>query len=331
MTLCMSEDKRRQGEDINPSEVKRAFLLRGAYGTGKSYFLLTLSTILEEVSKGNGEKIKEKFKDFDGIVYQVDKLMAEGKYFVVSINGVSETNIDFEDSIMKNYIEKSQECFPEDDFVSMSAFENAVENLEKVKENQSKWNLVSIQLEEMNLDYEQIISGLKKYKRESLKEYQRLMEEAYGIKINTYYNEFNVFIKESSDYIKGKGYKGIVYVFDEFSAYLESLMEDGRINKNLGKIQELAEACRFSNQNNTTFIASIHKSLSILLKSTILEEEKLHKVVGRFEEISIDFSAGKELIKNTINIDKVQYQLMRNEYDEVNYLDDITDGMLEYF
>lgn len=331
MTLCKSEEKRRQGEDINPSKIGRAFLLRGSYGTGKSYFLLTMSTILEEISKGNGDKIKDKFKDFDGIVYQVDKLIEEGKYFVVSINGVSETNIDFEDSIVKNFIQKSKENFPEDDFVSISVFENAVRNLENAKQNPLKWDLVFKQLEKMDLDYDQLVSGLNKYKRESLKEYQELMEEAYGISINIYDYEFNDFIKESKEYIKDKGYKGIVYIFDEFSAYLTSIIEDGRINKNLAKIQELAEACHLSNQNDIVFIASIHKSLPILLKSVILEKEELDKVVERFKDIPINFSEGKNLIKNTINVDKIQYQIMRSEYDEVKYLDEITDGLLEHY
>lgn len=331
MTLCKSEEKRRLGEDINPSQIKRAFLLRGSYGTGKSYFLLTLSTILEEISNGNGDKIKEKFKDFDGIVYQVDKLMEEGKYFVVSINGVSETNIDFEDSIIKNFIEKSRVYFPEEDFVSMSSFEKAARSLEKSKEEPMKWNLISTEMEKMDLDYDSLISGLNKYKRKSLKEYQKLMEEAYGIPINIHDNEFSTFIKESSEYIKKKGYKGIVYVFDEFSAYLTSLIEDGRINKNLSKIQELAQACYPSNQNDVVFISSIHKSLSILLKSTILEKEELDKVVERFKEVEMDFSEGEELVKNTIRVNEFKYQLMRNEYDEIKYLDEKTNGMLEFY
>lgn len=331
MTLSISERKRKQGYDINPSAIMRAFLLRGAYGTGKSYFLLTLSTILEEISNGNGEKVKEKFKDFDGIVYQVDKLMEEEKYFVVSINGVSETNVDFEDAIMKNFIEKSQSCFPEDDFVSMSSFENAIKSLEEGKENEDRWNLLSTQLGKMDIDYEQLISGLKKYKRSYLKTYQKLMEKAYGVPISIYNNKFDEFIKESVEYIKNKGYKKIIYIFDEFSTYLESLVEDGRINKNLDKIQELAEACHFSRQNDTVFIASIHKSISILLKSTILEKEKLDKVVGRFNEIPIDFSEGNELIKNTINVNKVNYLFMMNQYDEARHLDNITDGELEYY
>ena len=40
MTLSISDERRKKGKDINPSEVLRAFLLRGAYGTGKSYFYL---------------------------------------------------------------------------------------------------------------------------------------------------------------------------------------------------------------------------------------------------------------------------------------------------
>lgn len=332
MTGSISEERIEIGVDINPSEMNRAFLLRGAYGTGKSYFLLTLATILEEISKGNGDVIKEKFNEFDGLVYQIEKLMEEGKYFVISINGVSETNIDFEDAIMKNFIDKSKEYFPEDDFISDSTFERAINSLKEARNEPMKWKLISSELKNMNLDYEHLISGLKKYKRGALKEYEELMEKSYGIKVDLHDNEFDFFIKESSNYIKDKGYKGIVYLFDEFSAYLTSLIEDDRINKNLAKIQELAEACHISNNNETVFIASIHKSLPTLLKSAILEKEELEKVTGRFKPIEIDFSGGGELLKDTIKIEDSKYLLMKNEYDEIRELDNMTNGILkEYY
>ncbi|NMB27181.1 MAG: hypothetical protein GX987_03880 [Tissierellia bacterium] len=331
MTLSVSEERRRKGEDINPAEINRAFFLRGAYGTGKSYFLLTLGTILERISQGEGYRVKNKFKDFDGIIYHVDKLMVDEKHFVVNINGVSETNIDFEDCIRKNFVSKCKEVFSDDDYIPKSMFEEAVRKLEEDRNNSLRWDLISHHMEEMDLDYSKLVSGLRKHKRESLERYIFLLETAYDRKIDTYDTDFNVFIKESSDYIKDKGYKGIVYMFDEFSAYLTALIEDGKINKNLAKIQELGEACSLSNGNDIVFIASIHKSISILLKSVVLGKQELEKIQERFKEIPISFSEGNELIKNTIKVDKGKYQIMRNKYDEIKELENITYGLLEYY
>lgn len=332
MTLSISDERRKKGKDINPSEVLRAFLLRGAYGTGKSYFLLTLATILERISEGKGNQVKEKFKDFSGITYQVDKLEKEGRYFIVNINGVSETNIDFEDCIRKNFILSCKEKFPDDEFIPDSDFENAIDKLIENKENPALWNLISEQMEKMGIDYEQLISGLRKYKRKSFEQYKHILKNAFGYNIDTYSGDFENFIRESYEYIKNKGYKGIVYIFDEFSAYLTALIEDGRINMNLPKIQQFAESCYLSRGMNMFFIASIHKSLSILLKSVVLEKEELDKIVGRFNnEITLDFSEGSELIKDTLKIDRNNYQLMRNQYDEVKELEDLTDGLIKYY
>jgi hypothetical protein len=330
MTLSLSDEKREQGKDINPAQVLRAFLLRGAYGTGKSYFLLTLATILEKISEGRGNQVKEKFKDFSGIAYHVDQLINEGNYFIVTINGVSETNVDFENCIRKNFISKCKEKFPNDDFIPKTEFENAIEKLTKDKEeNSAIWHLISNQMEKMGIDYNQLVSGLRRYRRESFEQYRNILKETFGYDIDINSIKFDTFIKESYEYIKAKGYKGIIYIFDEFSAYLSALIDDGRINNNLPKIQELAELCHYSRVMDIIFIASIHKSLSILLKSVVLEKEELDKIIGRFNnEITLDFSKGNELIKDTLKIDRTNYQLMRNKYEKVKELEEITNGSL---
>ncbi len=328
MTLYKSPEKIRLGEDINPAEVKRAFLLRGAYGTGKSYFLLMLSTMLEDIANGNLDKVKEKFSGFDGVIYQIDKLAEIGNYFVVNINGVSETNIEFEDVIRKGFISKCREDFA--DYTTDSMYEVAVKKLKEDK-NSPRWSILSQQLDEMSLDLEQLVSGLKKYKRNYLNKYKELLENAYNAKVDIYDSEFDVFIKESTKFIKNKGYKGIVFIFDEFSAYLTSIVEDGKINKNLAKVQELAQACYLSNANDIVFMASIHKSLSVLLTSTILSKEELDKVSGRFRELPIELSEGNELIKDTINIDEYKYQLMRSDYEEVKYVENITNEEIQNY
>ena len=187
-------------------------------------------------------------------------------------------------------------------------------------------------MEKMGIDYEQLISGLRKYKRKSFEQYKHILKNAFGYNIDTYGENFENFIRESYEYIKNKGYKGIVYIFDEFSAYLTALIEDGRINMNLPKIQQFAESCYLSRGMNMFFIASIHKSLSILLKSVVLEKEELDKIVGRFNnEITLDFSKGSELIKDTLKIDRTNYQIMKNQYNEVKELEELTDGLLKYY
>lgn len=330
ITMTKAPNRRDAEGDINPSDVMRSFILRGAYGTGKSYFLLIVSSILEAISKGNVDSLKDKFKGFDNIVYHIDQLKKKNdSYFVVDINGVYEAEREFEDVIRKNLIEKCQKTF--EDFEIKSVYENAINDLMKDK-NTIRWVIIESQLEKMDLDFDQLISGLKKYKRDYLNKYLHLVEEAYGRKIDIYSGDFSQFIDEATAFVKSKGYKGIAVVFDEFSAYLTSCVEDGKINKSLAGVQRLAEETELSKGKDLVFITSMHRTLSQVIHGVMVNEEDVEKVKGRFKELQIAFNKGDKLIENTLRIDSSKYQEMKVNYrQEVSYVEQVTNNLIQRF
>ena len=71
--------------DIN-STVKRAHILSGQYGTGKSYFLLMLSIILEMRNSVLANKMIEQFKNYPELQFQLRVIQDKKKYFVVLLH-----------------------------------------------------------------------------------------------------------------------------------------------------------------------------------------------------------------------------------------------------
>ena len=96
--------------DINTT-AKRAHILSGQYGTGKSYFLLMLSIILEMKNSSLATKMIEHFKDFPELQYQLQYIQDRKKYFVVRINGESQNEKEFVDVIQSTVIEAMEKEF----------------------------------------------------------------------------------------------------------------------------------------------------------------------------------------------------------------------------
>ncbi|HEY5588153.1 MAG TPA: hypothetical protein VIK86_04255 [Candidatus Paceibacterota bacterium] len=305
ITLSKSPRKRELGEDFSANTVSRSFIIRGTYGTGKSYFLLVIDTILVALNEGKIDDLIEKFREFDNVVYHLNLIKEKNiNYFVVNINGVCETDLEFEDSIRKNLIDKCKYCFG--DYESKTAYDEAILKLNGYK-NSELWNLINNQMTKMDLDFDELISGLFKNKKNYLNKYQELIEMVFNQPIDIYKVNFTDYLKEASQFIKSKGYTGIAFIFDEFSAYLATTVEDGKINKNLAKIQDLAEAARLSNGNDIVFISSMHKALGQILNVVMADKEDIEKVKGRFNERLISFEKGDKLIENTLRIDENKY------------------------
>lgn len=312
ITLQRHEDRLEMlGSDIDIERVQRSFIIRGSYGTGKSYFLVVLSTLLQCIYDGNYDKIIEKFKDFPNIVYHLEILKKRNKkLLVVRINGDEEIGGEFDDIIEAAIINEINEEFGE--CILKSAFEMAVDWLEENR-NRALWADVEVALKEMEIDYDELISGLKNNKSEYMKKYETLMYRALGHSIKTYKTKLSDFIKETSELVKKKGYDGIVVIFDELSAYLKASQDYKRINKDLGDIQVLAEATIPRKDTGFYFISSMHVNLNDFLDSIMVNEEDIEKVAGRFQSLQLNFDSGNKLISNLITVDEKKLDELKNE------------------
>lgn len=135
-TLKRHEKKAlRQSGIPDVSTYPRAHMLRGQYGTGKSYLLLMLSAFIEALSDDRLlDELYEKFRVFEGIRYQMDSLRkASTKYLAVRIDGVKNIDMRFHELVQKSVMDRIKKVFGDDSF--SDSYSNVAKKLEEYNQD----------------------------------------------------------------------------------------------------------------------------------------------------------------------------------------------------
>lgn len=319
LNLVRSEKRRElKSGDVDSAATKRSHIISGQYGTGKSYFLLMLSVILEMKNQHLTDSIINRFSKFPELQFQLEFIRENKKYFIVRINGEAENEKEFKDVIQERIISALESEFG--DISIQTVYKKMQEMLENVYV-QHKATMDKI-LENKDYDIDDIKAGLYNYKKKAMEQTECVIKEALGFTPKIEIDRLDSFIKDVNIILKENGYDELIIIFDEFSAYLTSSMENGRISKDLGYIQTLAQLSakeyRDSQGIRVAFITSTHKDLKEMIgNSGISKNNELDKVFGRFDSHILAFDQGVELLKNTIELDKNTfdtYKLRHSEY-----------------
>lgn len=310
-------EKRRElkNSDIDGT-VKRAHIISGQYGTGKSYFLLMLSIILEMKNTSIIEKILNKFENLEELSYQINYIKNEKKYLVVRINGETESEKSFKDVIQYQVKKVIDEKFPNEDL--KTTYSQYLSYIEESLLGRFEAN-TKVSVEKLGMDLEDIKAGLLNYKKEYLIQAKTLIKEVTGLTPQENIESLESFFKDVNLILKRNGYSEVIIIFDEFSAYLSSSIEAGRNATDLGKIQELAQLTNFNKtEARVTFIVSTHRELRALMgNNTVNTKDELEKIFGRFDSHILAFSQGEDLIKNTLKLkyqNFINYQIKYRDY-----------------
>lgn len=309
--MIRSESRREElSGDIN-STVKRAHILSGQYGTGKSYFLLMLSIILEMKNSMLADKMISHFKHYPELQFQLKAIQEKKRYFVVRINGESENQKEFIDVIQSKVIESLEKEFKE--LKIGSIYSSLKGTLEKTYSRFPEE--IDSYLESKDDSYEDLIASISNYRREGLNRARDLIKHIMGYDAKVEVGSLDEFLNEVNSELVRNGYNELVIIFDEFSAYITASIENKRINKDLGQIQTLCQLTSRNSQKNVGFIVSLHKDISDVLESYgIGSKDELDKIMGRFESHTLKFEQGNELIKNTLNLDKIEFRAYETKH-----------------
>jgi ornithine cyclodeaminase/alanine dehydrogenase-like protein (mu-crystallin family) len=306
----------REGDIIDTATYPRAHILRGQYGTGKSYFLLMVSALLE--SMGNNELFDElynKFHMFEGIRFHMDSLhQSNARYLVVRIDGVKNADMRFHELVQKRVIIGIQEAIGEADFYD--SYGIAVRKLEEYMRDPIFSKLLEDALVNRGMSYDSLIEGLKASKRQYIKQYREIIESITRHKIDEGFDSLEEFLRSASSYIKSKGYTGLVILFDEFSAYISASIEDGRITTDLAAIQSLAQLTIPREQQDLYFICSMHIDIGRVLGNAETTAEEIQKVRGRFTEMTLSFTNSANLVENILVVDRDKFYNLQRKYKE---------------
>lgn len=304
----------REGNILDASTHPRSFILRGQYGTGKSYFLLMMSVLLESLENHTlFNEVSNKFSMFEGIRHHMDLLRQNSaKYLVVRIDGAKNIDTRFFELVQKSVILKIEKALGEHDI--NDSYTIAVQKLEEYKYDPVFSKLLDDELERRSLSYDSIVNGLKASKRKSLKQYKEVMEAITRHRIDEGFDSLDAFLRSASSYIKSKGYKGIVILFDEFSAYVSASIEDERITADLAAIQSLAQLTVPREEQDLFFICSMHVDIGRILRDVMVVAEEVQKVRGRFCEMTLSFNNSENIVENILSVDKAGFARIQEKY-----------------
>lgn len=308
--------------DITNKEAS-SYILSGAYGTGKSYFISVLANLLSDSfdsDKSNNliENINKKYsldkkinvlKNNDYLIVFAEDIYSNfKKSFSIGINKcIKENNLNIKLNTEFNTIKEKIERW---EIKHPNIYEKLIEELKKRKCNIKKFNTGIERYEDKYYElflaiYPLIFAG------------EEYVELASSKNIQDLIMGFEDKIKEETKY------KGVIYIFDEFGRYLETNIEKVDVKE----VQDMAEYC--NGKNNSSLLLITHKDIfqytgKLGQKKDINEWEK---VSGRFKKEHLSFEKNNilDLISNILKKDKENFkQLKIDKAQEIElYLDNL--------
>ncbi len=279
---------------------KRATLLVGPYGKGKSHLLLV---VLSFLAKYNEEQLIDLKKRMINVMPEIRTVISEiekqGKFLPVIINPTEGSlSQAFYKGLMKSLHETGLK-----DIVPDSYFSEAVRTIKAWKQEfPATYSSFCGAIRE---DAADMVRRLEKFDESALEEFKDIYPSlTSGASFNPFIDDdiISVYRSVNRSLRVKKGFAGIYIVFDEFSKYIEGHGEYGFSNdmKTLQDISELASSSK-EEQLHITCIA--HKSINAYNK-TIRPEfvNAFEGVSGRLSEIYFTISSKNnyELIADAI-------------------------------
>ena len=287
------------------NSTKRARILIGSYGKGKSHIVLTILSIL---------KHHEPISDF---VHLNEKLAADKKL----------------STLVKNYYESGKKLLPVlitgsttsltqsfllslkhtlsennlTDFMPESNYKAAIKTLENWKEKYPE-TLRAFE-EKVDCPFEIVISRLKDFNLETYREFEKIYPElTSGSHFNPFlsFDVVEMYESVAKELRRQKLYDGLYVVYDEFSKYLEANIETASVS-DTKMLQDFAEKASRSGENQLHLLLISHKEIANYIdKLSKQKTDGWRGISERFEHILLNnnFSQVYEIISTVIQKDK---------------------------
>lgn len=256
-----------------------SYILSGAYGSGKSFFISVLLNLLSVENQGKIDVFLNRAQKMFQLKKTYEKLK-DKKYLVVFardrfksyeksiLHGILDSikkenlniNLNLESEIILKKIQDWEKEYP-----------SIIENISKILLNK-------------NIALEEFKNQLKKNKSSYIEVFREVYKEIfYGEEFINYESTFDI-IKLIQNFekevLEKTNYSGVIYVFDEFGRYLET-----NINKiDVKEIQDTAEYC--NGDHNSIMFLITHKDI-FQYTNKLNKQDNIHeweKVSGRFKK-----------------------------------------------
>ncbi len=298
---------------LKANSTDRARLFVGPYGKGKSHLVLVLMALLyyrdNYVFNDLLREIKQYKPELFDLAFSV--MNDDKKLLPVVVTGTTL-------SMTQSLLQSLNKTLKENDLFDImpDTYFNAANDMIKLWETEYPDTFKNF-TKSINTTAKEFSNQLKEFNQTVYNEfvniYPKLTSGAQfnplqGIDVVDLYSD--VVIK-----LKDKGYKGIYIVYDEFSKFLEGNI-DGNSAMDIKLLQDFAEKCNRSGENQLHILLISHKSISNYVDK--LPKQKIdawRAVENRFKTIEINYLETQtyEIISHVILKDKEKW---KHFYDE---------------
>lgn len=301
---------------------RRARILIGAYGRGKSHIILVLLSLLFKKDRAQFETLLAKMKEVNPSLYDfvLEYLKSDKKILPVVISGSSA-------SLTQSFLNALQQSLHNaklDYLMPETHFKAAIASIKNWKTNYPE--TYKRLLAELSEPLDSFLLRLQEY---DVTAYERFMELYPALTSGSVFNPFLGFdvvelYEKVTNELCANGYSGTFIIYDEFSKYLESSIANASIS-DIKLLQDFAEKCDRSGNKQMHLMLICHKDIANYIDEKLPKEkvDGWRGVSGRFKHMNLhnNYSQMYEIISAVIKKEPnrwpVFYREHQNKFDDL--------------
>lgn len=298
----------------SPSSTSRSRILIGAYGKGKSHIILVMMSLLFKKKTALFDALLNKIKRYNLNLYNyiLQYIESNKRLLPVIVNGSSA-------SLTQSFLSSLQQSLKQEDLLNLMPETNFKSAISTIELWEKSYPETYGKLEEaIDVNINEFIIALKEFDVGTYETFNAIFPKlTSGATFNPFVNVDVVELYEDvTSKIKEYGFDGVYIVYDEFSKYLESSIDNASIS-DIKLLQDFAEKCDRSADKQMHLMLISHKDISNYIDKK-LQKEKVdgwRGVSARFKHINLhnNFSQMYEIIATVIKKDDKFWDLFNTE------------------
>lgn len=296
-------------------ENSRSTLLVGPYGKGKSYLMLMITYLLgkrenEKLFNDVVDKINKINSNLASLLLKINEMKLSLLPIIINNNSADDFNNSFMIALFNALKDaKLTELMPD------STFSEAINIIKKWKKENAKnnFNLESFFIKN-NTTIQNLEKELKEYKVSALQKFRHIFTDvSHGATFSSYAtNDIASLYADVANKVKDYGYSGLFIIYDEFGVFLEN--QDKEFNNKLNKLQNLAEKCNSSNNDEQMHLCCVTHKDFVLYSKSKETTNSFAKIAERFKTIKFNRSLEEnyEILCDALNKKSVYKEQVAN-------------------
>ncbi len=279
------------GKKLHPSSTSRSRIIMGTYGTGKSHLaLVLLNFFIQPLETPELQIIVDKLDPDMQLVLKQYRNQIPKKFLIVNLYG---DEGDIADALMMG-LRQSLEKEGLDYLLPTSAFDAALKRIKEIEDSYAdSFAILKEKVEENGMSVGELKTRLKEFQKKAFdlfREIHPFFSAGGRFEYTTMLTPTDFYTSVVKELVEKHDFSGISVFWDEFGHKMGEVVKDPTGKEGL-VLQEFAECCNDSQDNQIHFYIFCHRSLkeyhdismSTFGGNNNQLEEDLRKIEGRFK------------------------------------------------